>query len=162
MALEKVSICEALRKSVESGGYYDVDGPFGWMARMDKVGDRKYEVTLANDDNGLAIQLIVRANDDLTAAANGAVLLKHYHDNELYPKRPDECIRDWYRRTCPTDELWESIDVGATFSQYLVALARYGNPYACGINDSVVRERVMAATSHVMAVPYNVLYDLVR
>lgn len=162
MALEKVSICEALRKSVESGGYYDVDGPFGWMARMDKVGDRKYEVTLANDDNGLAIQLIVRANDDLTAATNGAVLLKHYHDNELYPKCPDECIRDWYRRTCPTDELWESIEIGPTFAMYLAELAKGGDPYIFGIDDSIIRQRVMDATAQVMGLRYDYLSDLVR
>ena len=71
-------------------------------------------------------------------------------------------VRDWYTRTCPTDTEGDRIDGDVTFAEYLIDLARTGDAYIYGINDSVVRQRVMAATAHVMGLEYNTIYDLWR
>lgn len=151
---------DAFIKSMEDDGFVFTSG--GWGARLEHEYETAYKATLWNDGTGLAIWHWFTARDVEQAAEIAAKYMKNYHDNELYPKRPGVKIRDWYQRTCPTDKCGDLLDEDATFADYLVSLARCGDAYCYGIDDSIVRQRVMAATAHVMGMKYNDLYDLWR
>lgn len=160
--LNHLNVEKAMLKSAESDHFCGVEGPFGWQAKLEHKYDIKWEATLWNDDNGLTIQCIIAANDVKQAALQAANYMVRYHNIELYPKRPDEKIRDWYTSTCPTDECGQDINENVTFIEWVINLARCGDPYIYGIDDSLVRQRVMAAASHCCGVPYNELDNLIR
>lgn len=153
---------DAFTDSAKSGMFESVRSSGGWMAKLEHEYETSYKATLWNDGHGLCIQHCFGARDNEKAAELAANYVRRYHDLELWPKKPSEKVRNWYLRTCPTDELGDCIDEDATFADYLVSLARCGDAYCYGIDDSVVRQRVMAATAHVMGMKYNDLYDLWR
>ena len=160
--LNHSDVQQAMLKSMNEGRFCGVEGPVGWLAGLKHEYETKWEATLWNDDNGLTIQCIIAANDVEQAALRAANYMVRYHDLELYPTRPGDKVRDWYMNTCPTDECGEDIDEDVTFIKYVIDLAKCGDPYIYGIDDSIVRQRVMAAASHCCDVPYNELYDFIR
>lgn len=151
---------DAFIKSAKSGGFEFFGG--GWGARLEHEYESAYKATLWNDGPGLTIHHYFGARNVEQAAEIAARYMKRYHDNELWPKKPSEKVRDWYQRTCPTDELGDCIDEDVTFATYLIDFARMGDAYIWGIDDSIVRQRVMAATAQVMGLEYDTLYDLWR
>lgn len=152
-------IKDAFIKSAKSDGF-EFSG--SWGARLEHEFETAYKATLWNSDHGLCIQHLFAARDEMQAAEIAAAYMKHYYDNELWPKKPSEKVRDWYLRTCPTDTEGDRIDEDVTFAMYLIDFARTGTAYLYGIDDSIVRQRVMAATAHVMGLEYNTVYDLWR
>lgn len=155
-------IKDAFLASATSGGFEGVHHGDGWYAKLEHEYKTSYKATLWNDGHGLCIQHYFGARDVEQAAYFAANYVRRYHDLELWPKTPNVKVRDWYTRTCPTDELGDKIDGDVTFAMYLIDLARCGDAYIYGINDSVVRQRVMAATAQVMGLEYNTVYDLWR
>ena len=153
---------DAFIASIKSNELTAVRCSGGWMAKLEHEYETKYEALLWNDSHGLCIQHTFGARSVEQAAEFAANYMRRYHDLELWPKKPSEKVRDWYTRTCPTDELGDELHPNATFADYLVALAKDGNPYIYGIDDSVVRQRVMAATAQVMGMDYNTVWDLMR
>lgn len=148
--------------SAKSEMFESVRSSGGWTARLEHEYETSYKATLWNDGHGLCIQHCFGARDVEQAAYLAANYVRRYHDLELWPKTPNMKVKDWYQRTCPTDELGDYIDEDVTFATYLIDLARMGDAYIWGINDSIVRQRVMAATAQVMGLEYDTLYDLWR
>ena len=153
-------IRDAFEKSTDSGMFEPANE--GWMAKLEHEYETAYKATLWNDGHGLAIWHWFTARSAKQAAEFAARYMKQYHDNELWPKTPAEKVKDWYTRTCPTDECGYYIDADVTFARYLLDFARYKSAYIYGIDDSIVRQRVMAATAHVMGLDYDEVYDLWR
>lgn len=159
--LAYTDLYEAFSKSYKSNRFEGVRSS-SWCAKLEDEYETSYKATLWNNGNGLCIWHWFTARDVEQAAAFAARYMRRYHDNELWPKTPAEKVRDWYQRACPTDELGDCIDEDMTFATYLIDLARMGDAYIWGINDSIVRQRVMAATAQVMGLEYDTLYDLWR
>lgn len=134
----------------------------GWGVLLEHEYATAYKATLWNSDHGLCIQHFFVARSVEQAAEIAASYMKRSYDNELWPSKPSVKVRDWYTRACPTDTEGDRIDGDVTFAEYLIDLARTGDAYIYGINDSVVRQRVMAATAHVMGLEYDAVYDLWR
>ena len=155
-----IDLRDAFTESLTSGKFESVKSSGGWMAKLEY--DSSYEATLWNDGHGLCIQYCFNAHNVEQAAYIAACYMQRYYDLELWPKKPNESVKDWYQRTCPTDTEGDYIDEDVTFATYLIDLARCGDAYIWGVNDSVVRQRVMAATARVMGLEYNTLYDLWR
>lgn len=153
---------DAFFDSAKSEQFVAVRSGGGWMAKLEHEYESSYKATLWNDGHGLCIQHCFGALDVEQASGLAASYVRRYHDLELWPKKPSEKVKDWYKRTCPTDTEGDYIDEDVTFATYLIDLARCGDAYIWGVNDSVVRQRVMAATARVMGLEYNTLYDLWR
>lgn len=160
--LNHLDVQWAMLKSADDGCFYGVNGVFGWQAKLEHKYETKWEATLWHDSSGLTIQCIIAANDVNQAALRAANYMVRYHDLELYPKHPGDKVRDWYMDACPTDECGQDIDEDVTFIKYVIDLAKCGDPYIHGIDDSIVRQRIMAAASHCCNVPYNELFDLIK
>lgn len=153
---------DAFNESAKSGTFEGVRSSGGWMAKLEHEYESSYKATLWNDGHGLCIQHYFGARDAEQAAYLAANYVRRYHDLELWPKTPNVKVQDWYQHTCPTDELGDLIDEDVTFATYLIDLARVGDAYIYGIDDSIVRQRVMAATAQVMGLDYDTLYELWR
>ena len=150
---------DAFIESAKNDRFEFFDG--SWGVRLEHEYKTAYKATLWNDDHGLCIQHFFAARDTEQAAEIAASYMKRAY-NELWPSKPSVKVRDWYLRACPTDTEGDRIDGDVTFAEYLIDLARTGDAYIYGINDSVVRQRVIAATAHVMGLEYNTVYDLWR
>lgn len=160
--LAYTDLSRAFSASYKSGDFEGVRNSGGWYAKLEHEYETSYKATLWNDGHGLCIQHCFGARDNERAAELAANYVRRYHDLELWPKKPSEKVRDWYQRTCPTDELGDLIDWDVTFATYLIDLAMGGDAYIHGIDDSIVRQRVMAATAHVMGLAYETVYELWR
>ena len=161
MLLVYMDVRDALLQSAD-GYFHSVRYSGGWEAKLEHKYESAYKATLWNADNGLTIHHFFGARNYEHAADIAARYLKRYHDTELWPKSAGESIKKWYEYTCPTDELGDVLDPSATFADYLIVLAKDGNAYRFGIDDSIIRQRIMAATAHVMGLEYDRVYDLWR
>jgi hypothetical protein len=77
--------------------------------------------------------------------------------NEAYAKLQKESIKLWYILTFPEDELGDSINPSATFSEAqknLESIYEY-----IGVHDSVIRERVFSELSERMGISYEEIYN---
>lgn len=56
-------------------------------------------------------------------------------------------VKDWYRKTFPTDNRWECIDGNVTFSQ--LNKKRSSIDKMIGVSDSIVVNRVKKAVEYI-------------
>lgn len=78
----------------------------------------------------------------------------------LVDLRGCDLVRDWYALRWPNDELGGAIDPSLTFVGALRAVELGGGFYdACGVADSVVRERVFEEVAARAGLPYDEVYD---
>lgn len=69
-------------------------------------------------------------------------------------------IKNWYRKTFPTDECGADIDPTATFEGLFETLDHYRDVYTyIGVGDSVIRERVFAKLAEIMKCDYDYIYE---
>ena len=133
-------------------------GMFGWYGKLTKEGDR-YTAVIWHDDNGLCIKLTNLYANDERAVTLMAHDVAHFYRYVLWPSKPSESIRDWYMRTCPDDPEGKFLD-DVPFYGYLAEVARKGTYYVCGVDDSIVRQRITAALDAVMDGKGADLYEL--
>lgn len=142
--------------AIQDGAMWDVGNE--WYVKL-KVTDHKYVLRVFNFDNGLGL---VKEGWFLNEERTMEQLTRdvaHWFRYELWPKKPSESIKAWYKRAAPDDELGDEL-ADVSFTEYLIEVARTGNYYVCGIDDSIVRQRIQAALAEVMGT--NVVYDLWR
>lgn len=149
-------IC-AMSTSMNMGGEMFEIGD-DWFVKLKKDG-HKYTCRVFSLDNGLGVVKEGRYINDEQAVTLLTRDMAHWFRYELWPKKPSESIKEWYKRAAPDDELGDEL-ADVSFTEYLIEVARTGNYYVCGIDDSIVRQRIQAALAEVMGT--NVVYDLWR
>lgn len=155
---------KALEKSLETKDMVAIDGKLGWYASMtvgNDVGSLsvRYVGVVWHDGHGLACKMENVSTSPERAAIGLARDLCHWQRYLLWPEKPSESIKAWYQRLCPDDQEGEYLD-DVPFYVYLTEAAKARDFYVCGVDDSVVRLRVMAALNHVMNCNDDYINDL--
>lgn len=171
MSLSKSVLKEAFEESLgKDGALVGVPESYPWMARMEKVPYDGCAATVAyhgviwHSDNGLAHECSsVGLDDDYSkryAIAEVARECSSWFKHSLWPKAPSDSIKDWYQKACPNDPLGEEL-ADVSFYEYLAVAAKAGDFYVCGVDDSLVRQRMQAALYHSMNCPDGRIEELV-
>lgn len=94
-----------------------------------------------------------KANQKVLEAEIREVALALYEENE------QDCVRVWYKRAYPSDELGDRIMLVSFKDVYeLLRRGRDVYPYLAG--DSLVRERVFQKLADIYCEPYEAIYNL--
>lgn len=71
-----------------------------------------------------------------------------------------EKIKEWYRKTFPTDELGKELNSKLTFQDLFDVLDARKSVYDnVGVADSVVRERLFSRLADLIEADYGYIYD---
>ena len=142
------------------------------LNKLDLANENKYDllniyecVKLTNEDKKEIAELIKNKSSDKVIYDKLCEMLnKESFDYEIdesyYQATKDTKVKDWYKKSFPSDSLGDEIPSKLTFGKIFDSITNDGEVgYNWFVNDSIVRERIFDEMTRVFNVDYDFIYD---